>query len=297
MPDLPDYDSPAALKTFLEVRGMAMQKKFGQNFLVNGTSRQRLIDALELQEGQSVWEIGPGLGAMTAGLLTKNINLSVFEIDRGFISVLKDLFSESENFSIIEGDVLRTWKKAIELKGIPDRFFGNLPYNIAAVIIADTISAGVRFDRALFTIQKEVAQRMTAKPGTEDYSSFSVLCQWAYDVAPVMDLAPGCFWPRPNVTSRAVVLNKKEKWPQCDAPEVFLSLLRGLFSSRRKTVKNNFSAWLALSPYLPQGGNPDDLARELLQTAGIDPSSRAETFELQVFLRLADTVYYAGKNK
>lgn len=297
MPDLPDYDSPAALKTFLEVRGMAMQKKFGQNFLVNGTSRQRLIDALELQEGQSVWEIGPGLGAMTAGLLTKKINLSVFEIDRGFISVLKDLFSESDNFSIIEGDVLRTWKKAIELKGIPDRFFGNLPYNIAAVIIADTISAGVRFDRALFTIQKEVAQRMTAKPGTEDYSSFSVLCQWAYDVAPVMDLAPGCFWPRPNVTSRAVVLNKKEQWPQCDAPGVFLSLLRGLFSSRRKTVKNNFSAWLALSPYLPQGGNPDDLARELLQTAGIDPASRAETFELQVFLRLADTVYYAGQNK
>ena len=110
----------------------------------------------------------------------------------------------------MEGDVLKTWKNYLETTSLPDRFFGNLPYNIAATIIADTIENNIRFDRCVFTVQKEVAQRMTAKPSQDDYSSFSVLCQWAYDVKNIMDLAGGNFWPKPNVDSRAVLFTKKE---------------------------------------------------------------------------------------
>lgn len=290
MTALPDYDSPLALKAYLESRGMAMQKKFGQNFMVNRASRERLVDALCLEPGMRVWEIGPGLGAMTAEILARKAKLSAFEIDRGFCASLGELFAGDANFTLVPGDVLKNWKTVGERDGIPDRLFGNLPYNIAAAIIGDMISANVRFDAVVVTLQKEVALRMAAKPATADYSSFSVLCQWAYEVEPLMDLASGSFWPRPNVTSRAVRLKKKGEWPACQNPAVFMSVLRGLFSSRRKTAKNNLGAWLAASGKLPAGVHADERAKEILCAAGRDPADRAENFSLADFLKLSDKV-------
>lgn len=278
----PEYDSPVALKAFLDSKGMAMQKKFGQNFLVNGHARNRLIDSLEVKEGTTVWEVGPGLGAMTANIIDRGCFLTAFEIDRGFAAVLKDIFPEDGHFRLVEGDVLKTWKKEMESNGIPERFFGNLPYNVAAAIVADMISAGVRFEKAVVTVQKEVAQRMAAKPGTADYSSFSVLCQWAYDVTPIMDLAGGCFWPRPNVDSRAVKMVKKDNFPNCKDATLFMKILRMLFLQRRKTVKNNLSQ-------LP-GGTAQ--AERVLKEAGIDPSIRAERLTLEEMLHLADVIYF-----
>ncbi len=292
MPVLPDYDSPLALKAFLDEYGMAMQKKFGQNFLVNRSSRERLVDALDIGEGTTVWEVGPGLGAMTDEILSRKARLVAFEIDRGFCGVLRDIFSDRD-FTLVEGDVLKNWKPAVEQYGVPSRLFGNLPYNIAAAIIGDMIAEGIRFDSVVITVQKEVAQRMAAKPGTEDYSSFSVFCQWAYEVTTVMDLAGGCFWPKPNVTSRAVKMTKKDDWPRCRSPEIFMSLLRGLFSSRRKTVRNNFLAWLNASGYLAEGADADAVSRKMLADAGIDPGIRAEELALADFLRLSDMVALA----
>lgn len=290
MTALPDYDSPLALKAFLDARGMAMQKKFGQNFLVNSTSRTRLVDALDIAKGSTVWEIGPGLGSMTSAILDRGAELVAFEIDRGFSGILREIFCDRKNFSLIEGDVLKSWKPAVSSRGVPSRLFGNLPYNIAAAIIGDMISEGIRFDAIVVTVQKEVALRMAAKPGTEDYSSFSVLCQWAYDVTPVMDLAGGSFWPRPNVASRAVKMTKKAAWPACESPSIFMEILRALFSSRRKTVKNNFSAWITQTGRLIDGETPDVTATRLLAAAGIDPGLRAETLPLDRFLSLSDAV-------
>ena len=292
----PDYDSPSALKAFLDERGMAMQKKFGQNFMVNRAQRERLIDALGIGKDSSVWEIGPGLGAMTDGILSRGAALTAFEIDRGFCAVLRDIFADRPGFTLIEGDVLKNWKKAIATSGVPSRLFGNLPYNIAAAIIGDLISDGVRFDTVVITVQKEVALRMAAKPGTEDYSSFSVLCQWAYTVTSLMDLAAGSFWPRPNVTSRAVKMTKREEWPRCESPEIFMSLLRGLFSSRRKMIRNNFSAWLTAQGYAMPDGADDSFAAGLLESSRIDPKARAETLSVDDFLRLADTVTKAVRS-
>lgn len=288
MTALPDYDSPLALKAFLDSSDMAMRKKFGQNFLINRMSRERLVAALELKEDCTVWEVGPGLGAMTDLILKQKAQLTAFEIDRGFCEVLKDLFNEKENFTLVEGDFLKTWKKIYAETGTPKHLFGNLPYNIAATIIGDMISDGVRFESMVVTVQKEVALRMAAKPNSKDYSSFSVLCQWAYDVSTIMDLAGGCFWPRPNVASRAVKLVRKDSWPSCESPELFMSLLRGLFSSRRKTVRNNFSAWLALQ--LKNEKSKDELVYSLLEEAGIDSNCRAETLALDDFLRLSNVV-------
>ena len=279
----PDYNSPAELKAVLDANGFSMQKKFGQNFLINEDARRRLVDALELTEGMKVWEVGPGLGAMTNTILERGADLTVFEIDRGFASLISGFFEEYSNkgsFRIVEGDVMKTWKGQYKQAGQADRFFGNLPYNIAATIIADTIENNVRFDRCVFTVQKEVAQRMCAKPGSSDYSSFSALCQWAYDVKPLLDLAGGNFWPKPNVESRAVVFTKKADFPCCKNPELFVKMQRALFSSRRKTVRNNLSQFL----------KNNDLAVSCLEKAGIDIMKRAEVLTLPELLKLSDVI-------
>ena len=279
----PDYNSPAELKQVLDANGFSMQKKFGQNFLINEDARRRLVDALELTEGMKVWEVGPGLGAMTNTILERGADLTVFEIDRGFASLISSFFEDYTKcgtFRIVEGDVMKTWKGQLKSAGQPDRFFGNLPYNIAATIIADTIENNVRFEKCVFTVQKEVAQRMCAKPGTADYSSFSALCQWAYDVKPLLDLAGGNFWPKPNVDSRAVVFTKKADFPCCKNPELFIKMQRALFSSRRKTVRNNLSQFL----------KNNDLAVSCLEKAGIDIMKRAEVLTLPELLHLSDVI-------
>lgn len=278
----PDYNSPIALKNFMDENNMAMQKKFGQNFLVNADARKKLIDVLDVKPGMKVWEVGPGLGSMTSGLLERGVNLTVFEIDHGFARLLTQFFEEYVNlgnFSLVEGDVLKTWPKFAKENDIPERFFGNLPYNVAATIIADTITKGLRFDKAVFTIQKEVGQRMNAKPGTEDYSSFSVLCQWAYDVKPVMDLAGGNFWPVPNVASRAVLMTKKEDFPKCENPELFRKMVRQIFALRRKTLRNNLSRFVKA-----------EICDEALKIAGIEPSIRAENLSVEDLLKLSDAL-------
>lgn len=278
----PDYNSAKNLKEILDQNGFSMQKKFGQNFLINPDARKKLIDCLDINENTKVWEIGPGLGAMTSEILERGADLTVFEIDRGFISLISEFFkpyAEKNKFRIIEGDVLKNWKKELE-KGKPDRLFGNLPYNIAATIIADTIENNIRFDKCLFTVQKEVAQRMCAKAGSEDYSSFSVLCNWAYDIKPVLDLNGNNFWPKPNVDSRAVIMTPKENFPCCKEPEHFCKLQRALFSSRRKNVRNNLTGFI----------KNNDKALEYLEKAQIDPTLRAEVLSIEQILHLSDII-------
>ncbi len=289
MRKIPDYNSPAQLNAFLEENGMAMQKKFGQNFLINQDARKKIAAALQIKEGDKVWEVGPGLGSMTKELLDLGADVTVFEIDRGFAACLQEFFSEeaaAKKFDLVQGDVLKTWKGAFKEKGLPKYFFGNLPYNIAASLIADTIESGVRFEKCAFTVQKEVAQRMAAKESSEDSSSFSVLCQWAYDVKTICDLGRANFWPRPNVESRAVLFSKKENFPACQNPSLFVKMQRALFASRRKTVKNN------LQKFLPSLGGSfgKDAADALLEKAGIDANVRAEALKVNQMLVLSDAI-------
>ncbi len=280
----PDYNSPIALKEFMDNNGMAMQKKFGQNFMVNPAVRTRIIDMLEAKESDSVWEIGPGLGSMTHEILKRNCNLTAFEIDKGFINLLEQFFEKEikENkFSIVKGDVLRNWKGATEDKSVSQiKLFGNLPYNIAATFIADTIKNECIFDRCVFTVQKEVANRMGAKPNTAEYSAFSVLCQWKYDVISGMELLPGNFWPKPKVSSKVVLLKHKENPLACKNTKLFLNIVQTLFSSRRKTIANN----------MKKMSNAESLT-QIFEKTGISPSLRAENLSLEQFIELAD--FYA----
>ena len=278
---LPDYNAPSALAAMLDEHGFGMQKKFGQNFLINAHIRQELVSALDLSAGNSLWEVGPGLGSMTSLLLKTGADVTVFEIDRGFVQLLTSYFGSHQSFHLIEGDVLKTWKAEYN-RQVPDAFFGNLPYNIAAKLIAATIEAECFFSRMVITVQKEVGLRMTAAPGSADYSSFSVLCQWAYDVMPIRDIAPAAFWPKPNVESRALRFTKKQSPEPVRDARLFLTLVRALFGARRKTVKNN------LSTLLVARGEKTPPAETLLKEAAIDPAARAECLTVYDFIRLSD---------
>lgn len=285
-----DYDSPSSLRRLLDQRGLGMQKKFGQNFLINPSARERLVEGLGVGEGESVWEVGPGLGSMTVLLLDRGLRVTAFEIDRGFAAALREAFGERPNFRLIEGDVLKTWPVERREGGGARYFFGNLPYNIAAVLIGSTIEEGLIFDRAVVTVQKEVAKRMSASPGEADYSSFSVLCASAYTVRPLMTLKPASFYPAPRVDSAAVVLERKP----IDAPvsRYFRPLLRALFSSRRKTVRNNLEAFASALLAAPGIGNAGGLTASALtdaalETAGLDGGLRAERLSLENFGALA----------
>ncbi|MDR0644412.1 MAG: 16S rRNA (adenine(1518)-N(6)/adenine(1519)-N(6))-dimethyltransferase RsmA [Treponema sp.] len=252
-----------------------MRKKFGQNFLINPKARASLIEALELTENAEVWEVGPGIGAMTDIILAKGATVHAFEIDSGFSAVLRqEIFKNNPRFSLIEGNVLKTWGQ-----NPPGRyFFGNLPYSIAAKLVGDLIEKRRLFRRMVFVVQKEVAERAAAKPGSRNYSSFSVLCASAYTITPLQILKGAAFYPPPHVDSQGVRLDMR---PDADDyPELFYPLVRGLFASRRKTVKNNLTAFLSVRNI------PTD-AEDILYACRIPENARAETLTIAEFTAMA----------
>ncbi len=276
-----NYDSPSEIERVLKENGLSMSKKFGQNFLINGDMRRKIVEYIGAEEGMRVWEVGPGLGAITHHLLENGVDLTAFEIDRGFVKVLNEIaFPDEENFSLVEGDALKTLFKK-KLLPLPERIIGNLPYNVGSVIIASLIEKGYLPDRMVFTLQKEVVDRMTGTIDSESYSSFSILTQIDYVNKNVLKLSSGCFWPRPNVDSAVVVMNKREKSLVPDEyRETFLTLLRALFSQRRKTIKNNLSSSI-------YGNNGKEYVEEILSKSKLTGSERAEKLEVDRIVDLA----------
>lgn len=274
----PDYDSPLALKAFLHAEGLAMSKRFGQNFLVNRNSRERVLAELKAGSGMRVWEIGPGAGAMTSLALESGLAVTAFEIDHGFSRLLLRLFGENQAFKLVEGDFLDTWKAELEASGAPDRIFGNLPYNAANAIVASLIEGELVPPRMIFTVQKEAGLRMTAVPGTKDYSAFSVLCTSACRAKLAFDLGSSSFWPAPRVTSTVVRMEPRREPVAADDRAGFSTFVRALFSSRRKTLRNNFRAAApALSAVLGRGeGFPPETLGGILASLGIRDDVRAE---------------------
>jgi 16S rRNA (adenine1518-N6/adenine1519-N6)-dimethyltransferase len=253
-----------------------MSKRFGQNFLVNRNSRERVLAELKAERGMRVWEIGPGIGAMTSLALESGLAVTAFEIDHGFSRLLQRLFGGNEAFKLVEGDFLETWKSELEANGQPDRIFGNLPYSAANAIVASLIEGGLVPPRMIFTVQKEAGLRMTSVPGSKDYSSFSVLCTSACKSKLAFDLGSSSFWPVPRVTSTVVRMEPRRDPVAADDRAGFSAFVRALFASRRKTLRNNLrSAAPALAPVLG-GSPPDERLGEVLASLGIRDDVRAE---------------------
>jgi len=264
---LPDYDTPTALKALLEEEGLAMSKRFGQNFLVSRGARQRVLAELQAAPGTRVWEIGPGLGSMTALALESGLAVTAFEIDHGFARVLGRTLGPCSDFRLVEGDFLDTWEGELAAAGRPpERVFGNLPYSAANAIVAALLEGLTAPPRMIFTVQKEAALRMAAAPGSKDYSAFSVLCTSVCKVRLAFDLGASSFWPAPKVTSTVVVLTPRPDPVAADDRRGFSAFVRSSFSSRRKTLKNNLRA----------AGHAEPRIVAVLDSLGIRADVRAE---------------------
>ncbi len=249
--------------------------------------REKIVGLLELTGGETVWEIGPGLGAMTTHLVNNGGRLVLFEIDRRFVEYLRQETGGDARIDIISGDVLKTWKSVCEQQGMADRIIGNLPYNSAAAIIASLIEYGKLPPVMVYTVQKEVGERMTADPGSRDYSAFTVLCRFACDVEDCGNVSAGSFYPRPHVTSKIVRMLPRHDLDYSLLPMVS-SFTRRVFASRRKTIRNNLSG----SEWADRLGR--DRLFELLQASGIDPEARGESLSVE---RIVEFVENFSRNK
>ena len=276
-----NYSSINEISSVLAENGLAMTKKFGQNFLINPDAREKIISVCNAGNGMNIWEIGPGLGAITHLLLKKGAHVTAFEIDHGFASVLRDKAFADEDFTLIEGDALET---LFSLPFNADRVVGNLPYNVGSEIIARLVEHECLADMMVFTLQKEVAERMTAQPGSSDYSSFSILTQLDYSNSVPLVIRAGSFFPAPRVDSAVVVMRRKESPVRTEDRAGFLSMIRALFSQRRKTVRNN----LLSSPVFSQKGR--EHIENAFSSLGLTGGERAETLSMNTLVSLYDAL-------
>jgi 16S rRNA (adenine1518-N6/adenine1519-N6)-dimethyltransferase len=216
---------------------------------------------------------------MTAELLARGYRVTAFEIDPGFCALLEELFiplnKGGEVFTLIRGDAVKTW----ETVPAGPYLLGNLPYTVAAVLLGGFIEKGCFFKRMIVTVQKEVALRMAAPPGSKNYSSISVLCSSAYKIKPLMTLKGASFYPVPHVDSAVLCFERKSNPAQVP---LFYPLVRSLFASRRKTVANNLEHFSLLS-----GTIKKDLAAAALKQSGVPGDARAERLPPEAFAALA----------
>ncbi len=289
-----NYDSAADLQAYLEARGLNALRRWGQNFLINPGARNQILKAVELAPGEPVWEIGPGLGALTHQLLAEGHPVTAFEIDPGYVEILKEeLGASPAGLCLVWGDAIKTWRRVrdgVPLEpGAPEwpdfsrkvhRVVGNLPYNAASAILGDFLEGGFVPEVFVVTVQKEMADRMVAQPGTKNYSSFSVMIQAAYTAKAVVTLRPGSFHPAPEVTSTVVQLKAHHRWPEVQGV-LFSRFVRECYASRRKTLKNNLGRVASVLHY------SDQQVSDAFEAQGISLGVRAETLTVEQFV----TVY------
>ncbi|MBQ3697546.1 MAG: ribosomal RNA small subunit methyltransferase A, partial [Spirochaetales bacterium] len=227
-----DYSSISSMTRLLEENGLGMTKKFGQNFLVSMSALDRITALSGACEGMRVWEVGPGIGALTTKLLQTGAEVTAFEIDHGFCRILREqAYVDVPNFKLVEGDALKNWKTEWETQGTPDIICANLPYNVGSIFIASVIENRCLPQTMVFTLQSEVVDRICAKQTDDAFSGFSILTGIDYENTDAMRLRSGCFFPSPNVDSSVVVMRKRENplVPDAEARD-FLELVRILFA-------------------------------------------------------------------
>ena len=221
------------------------RKRFGQHFLTDKALIEAIVDLIDPQPGETLVEIGPGLGAMTLPLLERHKPLTVIELDRDLAARLR----KREDIEVIESDVLKVDFKALAATtGARLRVVGNLPYNISTPILFHLLNAVDDVVDQHFMLQKEVVDRMAAAPGRKDYGRLSVMLQWRYDIESVLDVPPEAFDPPPRVDSAIVRMQPLARPPAVD-PALLGALVTSAFSQRRKLLRHSLGKWLTEKGY------------------------------------------------
>ena len=256
---------------------MPAKPKLGQNFLVDGHAIERIAAALGDLSNRAVVEIGPGRGAITGALMSRAAHVTAIEIDRDLAADLRTNFPP-EHVTVVEQDILSfSFETAAAQAGAKLRVAGNLPYYITSPILLKLAASHAALDVAVLMVQREVADRITAAPGSRDYGVLSVTMQMYGPAEPLFTLPPAAFSPPPEVHSTVFRWRFAPRFAELGVEEGgFLRLVRQVFAQKRKTLANNLRA----------AGIPAEAAMQAMAHAGIDPRARAEALPIEVLAAL-----------
>ena len=268
----------------LKDTGFSFKKSLGQNFLIDGTVLQKIIDAANLTKDDYVLEIGPGIGTMTEALSEAAGHVIAVELDNRLIPILRENLRDRDNVTVIQGDILKT-----DIRKISEEYCGgallkavsNLPYSVTTPAILKLLSEDAPILSATVMVQKEVAERMMAKPGTKAYGALSLAVQYRAEASVAANVPRNCFIPRPEVDSQVVHLQCYTEPPvRTEDPELMFRLIRLSFNERRKTLVNG----------LQNGklGYPKEAIQKAVAELGKGEAVRGETLSIEEFARLAD---------
>ena len=282
-----DLCNPKEIKALLGRHGFRFSKQMGQNFLIQEWVPRQTAEASGAAPGVGVLESGPGIGPLTAQLARRGEKVVSVELDRTLLPILAETLSDYDNVEIVPGDILKTDIAALcreRMPGLPVVACANLPYNIPTPVITALLQAQC-FQAVTVMIQREVAQRICAQPGTPEYGAFTLLCQYYADCALLYDVPPSCFLPAPKVTSTVIRMTIREKPPAVvEDPDLFFQVVRAAFAQRRKTLVN------CLYPLLEKSVEKQTLSG-LLHACNLTETIRGER------LTFADFAQLTGKLK
>ena len=280
---IPVIADPKVTRHILSAFHLRASKRLGQNFLVDAGVVRAIVDVADLSPADTVLEIGPGIGTLTQGLAESGARIVAVELDKKLPAVLAETLKGYDNVTVVPGDILKLDILRILNLGAGERFkvVANLPYYITTPILMALLEQHLPIERMVTMVQKEVAVRMTARPGSKDYGALSVAVQYHTDARIVMDVPPRAFMPAPEVTSAVIACRVRETPTVHPSDEkLFFRLVRAAFGQRRKTLLNALTG----------AGLTKELCRAGLAAAGIAESLRGEQLSLADFARLSDAV-------
>ncbi|GAJ27328.1 dimethyladenosine transferase [Liquorilactobacillus sucicola DSM 21376 = JCM 15457] len=284
----PDIASPVRTRAIMETYGLSFKKSLGQNFLTDVNVLKKIVNAAQVDENDDVIEIGPGIGALTEQIAKKAHSVLALELDDRLIPVLSETLAPYDNIQVLRQDVLKA-----DLKDLLARHFdgqhqvkvvANLPYYITSPIILHLLETGIHFEAIVVMMQREVAERLGARPGTKAYGSLTVRVQYQMNVQVAFIVPKTVFVPQPKVDSAIVVLDPKEVQVLPQNEQLFFKVVRGCFQHRRKNIWNNLLAFLG-----KQTVDKEKLQRVLAEL-NISPKERAENLAINDFIHLTNKI-------
>ena len=280
-----DVTNIHVMKPLLAEHGFHFSKAKGQNFLIASWVPQRIAQDAGVDETAGVLEIGPGIGPLTQQLCLRAGRVCAVELDQRLKPILEQTVGEFQNLEILWDDVLNQDVAALvkeRFPGLRPMACANLPYYITSPILSALLEAEC-FESVTVMVQKEVAQRIAAKPGSADYSAFTVFCQYYAEPELLFDVPAGCFLPQPKVTSAVIQLRCRKTLPwQIDDKEIFFRTVRASFAMRRKKLQNGLASGF---PELGKAG-----AGDVIAACGLPENVRGETLSIPEFVRIANEI-------
>ena len=274
------------MKPLLAEHGFHFSKAKGQNFLIARWVPERIAEEAGVDATAGVLEIGPGIGPLTQQLCLRAGKVCAVELDTRLKPILDVTVGEFENLEILWDDVLKQDVAALvaeKFPGLRPMACANLPYYITSPILTALLEAEC-FDSVTVMVQKEVAQRIAAKPGTADYSAFTIFCRYYAEPEILFDVPAGCFLPQPKVTSAVITLRTRKELPwEILSKDIFFRTVRASFAMRRKTLQNGLASGF---PELGKAG-----AAQVLEACGLPATVRGETLDIAAFATIANEIY------